>query len=162
VPFRCSVLPLKVGTRKNPAGQTNPKGAEIEGLNTRTKIIDTAHAAHLIESGVTAVSGYFDPVIAATAERLAHLRHENRDAPLLVLIATPENHILPVEARLQLVAGLEHVDYVAELKPELRPLIRLEDEHSQQLADLIRHVHSRQQAGKQASGESAGAASQAQ
>jgi hypothetical protein len=56
-------------------------------LDTRTKIVSSEEAARLAASGATVVSGYFDPMVASHAERLAQIKREG--APLLVLIATP-------------------------------------------------------------------------
>jgi bifunctional ADP-heptose synthase (sugar kinase/adenylyltransferase) len=92
-------------------------------MDTREKIIDTTQAGRLIADGAIVVSGYFDPLIASHAERLAQLKPVG--AKLLVLIASPENAILPAAARAELVAGLRAVDYVSELAEGLTPQIRL-------------------------------------
>lgn len=113
-------------------------------MDTRKKIISQAEAANLITSGATAVSGYFDPLMAAHAERLAELK--SADSKLLVLIATPPNAILPAAARAELVAGLRAVDYVAELAGDVIPHIRLEQEDAERYRALLHHVHSRQKA----------------
>ncbi len=63
---------------------------------------------------------------------------------LLVLIATPQDPILPARARAELVASLGVVDHVAEFPGGLRPQIRLEEEDSERLEKLIEHVHARQ------------------
>jgi len=88
------------------------------------------------------VSGYFDPLVASHAERLASLK---TGAKLLVLIATPDNAILPAAARAELVAGLRAVDYVAELTDGLAPQIHLEPEDAEGFSELLKHVHARQQ-----------------
>jgi bifunctional ADP-heptose synthase (sugar kinase/adenylyltransferase) len=113
-------------------------------LDTRTKIIDAAQAERIAQAGATVVSGYFDPMIAAHAERLAILKRPG--APLLVLIATPANPILPALARAQLLAGLAVVDYVCAAPAGLACEIHLEDEHTDLLTKLIDHVHARQRA----------------
>jgi len=113
-------------------------------LDTRTKIIDADHAARIAQAGATVVSGYFDPMIASHAERLAALKRPG--APLLVLIATPPDSILDARARAQLVAGLSVVDYVCDAPGGLAPEIALEEEHAGLLAQLIDHVHARQRA----------------
>ena len=113
-------------------------------MDTRTKIIDTAQAARIAQSGATVVSGYFDPMIASHAERLITLKQE--DTPLLVLVATPPDAILPALARAQLVAGLSVVDYVCESPDGVPAQIHLEDEHALLLTKLIDHVHARQRA----------------
>src|SRR5271165_2106609 len=93
-------------------------------MDTREKIIDDAQAANIAVDAIV-VSGYFDPLIAAHAERLASLK--TGDKKLLVLIATPPDAILPAAARAELVAGLRCVDYVAESR-SLTPSVRLEQE----------------------------------
>ena len=113
-------------------------------MDTRTKIIDADHAARIAQAGATVVSGYFDPMIARHAERLAALKRP--DAPLLVLIATPPNPILDARARAQLVAGLSVVDYVCDAPGGIAPEIALEEEHAGLLTELIDHVHARQRA----------------
>ena len=113
-------------------------------MDTRTKIIDAAHAASIAQSGATVVSGSFDPMIASHADRLATLKQAG--TPLLVLITTPPDAILPALARAQLVAGLSVVDYVCDTPNGLAPQIHLEDEHAELLTKLIHHVHARQRA----------------
>jgi len=65
---------------------------------------------------------------------------------MLVVIATPENAILPARARAELVASLAAVDYVTEACGGLTPQVRLEHEHETRLEALIEHVHARQRA----------------
>lgn len=112
-------------------------------MDTREKIIDAAQAVRIAASGATVVSGYFDPLVASHAERLAGLKCS---AKLLVLIASPDNAILPAAARAELVAGLRAVDYVAELAPGLSPQIHLEHEDAERFTALLNHVHARQKA----------------
>src|SRR5580700_4092196 len=111
-------------------------------MDTREKIINAAQAAQMAASGATVVSGYFDPLIAAHAERLAHLKRAGQK--LLVLIATPDNAILPAAARAELVAGLRAVDYVAEAADGLTSHIHLEEEDAGRFSALLQHVHARQ------------------
>jgi hypothetical protein len=113
-------------------------------VDTRTKIVCIAEARRLAHSGAMLVSGYFDPLIAAHAERLETLKRES--TALLVLIGTPQDAILPVRARAELVAALASVNYVAELDDSLTPHVRLELEDEQRLERLIEHVHARQHA----------------
>ncbi len=89
------------------------------------------------------VSGYFDPMLAWHAGSLAQLKREG--SPLLVLIADPEQSILPMRARAELVAALRVVDYVSE-SGDLTPHFSLEQEDSDRLANLIERVHARQNA----------------
>jgi bifunctional ADP-heptose synthase (sugar kinase/adenylyltransferase) len=112
-------------------------------MDTREKIIDAAQAASIAASGATVVSGYFDPLIASQAERLASLKTNGQK--LLVLIATPDNPILPAAARAELVAGLKAVDYVSERTPGLTPSINLEQEDTERFTALLKRVHARQQ-----------------
>lgn len=90
------------------------------------------------------VSGYFDPLLASHARRLAALKQDGK--PLLVLVATPGNPILPARARAELVASLGIVDHVAEFVPGIAPQLNLEAEDEVRLEKLIEHVHSRQSA----------------
>jgi hypothetical protein len=113
-------------------------------LDTRTKIIDTPKAESIANAGAIVVSGYFDPVTAGVAERLASLKDPG--SPLLVLIRTPANAILPSRARAELVAALAAVDYVCENGESIKPSVSLETEHSRQLTALTKHVHARQKA----------------
>lgn len=110
-------------------------------MDTRTKIVTAAEAARIAEQGATVVSGYFDPLLAAQAERLAGIEHNG--AGLLVAIADPGNPILPARARAELVAGLAAVDYVVEGTASLKIHLRLEDEHKAQSAELIERVQAR-------------------
>jgi bifunctional ADP-heptose synthase (sugar kinase/adenylyltransferase) len=115
-------------------------------VDTRTKIISNEEARGI--ANATIVSGFFDPITNAHAERLRGLKQAGQ--PLLVLIATPANSILPSEARAVLVAGLACVDHVtiigAVYPDDLTPHTQLETEDAERLEQLIRHVQARQQA----------------
>jgi hypothetical protein len=113
-------------------------------LDTRTKIIDAAQAAGIAQAGATVVSGWFDPMVASHAERLAALKEPGK--PLLILITTPPNPILDNRARAHLVAGLAVVDYVCDEPGGLTAQLSLDSEHSERLTQLIEHVHTRQRA----------------
>jgi bifunctional ADP-heptose synthase (sugar kinase/adenylyltransferase) len=113
-------------------------------LDTRRKIIDTAEARRQAAAGAQVVSGYFDPLTAAHARRLAELKREG--ARLLIAIAMPADVILPARARAELVAALAAVDYVTESVDGLDPAVRLEAEDEARRAALIRHVNARQSA----------------
>lgn len=82
-------------------------------------------------------------MVASHAERLAQIKRDG--APLLVLIASAEDSILPGRARAELVASLGVVDYVAE-NCAIPVQFRLEQEDRDWLARLIAHVHARQNA----------------
>jgi bifunctional ADP-heptose synthase (sugar kinase/adenylyltransferase) len=112
-------------------------------LDTREKIVDATQAASIAASGAIVLSGYFDPLLAEHAERLAALKPAG--AKLLVLIATPQNAILPAAARAVLVASLLAVDYVSELTEDLSPHVHLEEEDTERFTALLKHVHARQQ-----------------
>ena len=113
-------------------------------MDTRTKILDLAAARKIAEAGATVVSGYFDPLVSSHAKRLAELKVDG--AKMLVVIATPENAILPARARAELVASLASVDYVTEACDGLTPQVRLEQEHEVRFDALVEHVHARQRA----------------
>jgi hypothetical protein len=113
-------------------------------VDTRIKIVDVGQARLIAAQGATVVSGYFDPLVASHAERLAEVKRER--APLLVLIGTPDDAILPARARAELVAGLAVVDYVCETADGVAPHLSLEREHAERQAQLIEHVHARQRA----------------
>jgi hypothetical protein len=118
-------------------------------MDTRAKIVNAVEARLLATQGATVVSGYFDPLVASHAERLSELKDaelKRERVPLLVLIATPDDAILPARARAELVAGLAVVDYVCETADDVAPHMSLESEHTERLAQLIDHVHTRQQA----------------
>ncbi len=113
-------------------------------MDTRIKIVNAEEARAIAAQGAVVVSGYFDPLIASHAERLAGLKRPG--APVLVLIATGENEILPARARAELVASLAVVDYVCETAEGFPPHISLEQEHDEVRARLIQHVQARQRA----------------
>jgi len=117
-----------------------------ERMDTRTKIVPPAEAARLAAAGATVVSGYFDPLVAWHVDRLHELKQSG--GVLLVLIAQPENPILPARARAELVAGLRGVDYVCESRDGIAAGVQLEKEHTHGLQDLIERVHSRARAGQ--------------
>lgn len=60
-----------------------------------------------IPDGAYVVKGYFDPLLAADARRLAACPR-----PLAVIVADPPEPLLPLEARQLLVAALACVDVV--------------------------------------------------
>ena len=115
-------------------------------MDTRTKIISNDEARKIADAVI--VSGYFDPILHTHADRLKSLKKPGQ--PLLVLIATPANPILPARARAELVAGLACVDSVTEIgstyPDALTPRTQLETEDAARLEQLIQHVQSRQAA----------------
>jgi len=116
----------------------------LKNVDTRTKIISPQDAGRLAAQGATAVSGYFDPLTLAHAERLQSLKRPG--VALVVVISVPPDPILPSLARAQLVAGLACVDHVTEAPVPFTPQTRLEAEDALRLQQLIQRVQSRQQA----------------
>jgi bifunctional ADP-heptose synthase (sugar kinase/adenylyltransferase) len=110
-------------------------------MDTRVKIVTKVEAARLAAEGATLVSGYFDPLLASHARRLAALKGS---AKLIVAIEDPPRPILPARARAELVAGLRAVDFVVEGLDGLRADVRLEQEDLQRFEGLVAHVHERQ------------------
>lgn len=108
-----------------------------EGLDTRQKIVDRS----LVPPGdYLYVSGWFDPLIAAHAARLAELRL--RHTGLVVVITDPPHPILPARARAELVAALAAVDFVV-LSGEAS--LHLESEQAVLRDQLIAHTARRNQ-----------------
>lgn len=115
-------------------------------MDTRTKIVSAVEAMRMAEAGALVVSGYFDPLLAAHAERLRGLKREG--AALIVAISEPQDPILPARARAELLAGLAVVDRVVESAEGLKIDVHLEAEDAHRLDSLIEHVHARSLAGK--------------
>ena len=119
-------------------------------MNTRMKIVDAAACGG--NRPITAVTGYFDPLLAWHARELEAIR--GRAAALAVIVLPLASELLPQRARGHLVAALRMVDYVllannedldslfAELKPV--EIIRLEDDDLRRRGELIEHVRRRQ------------------
>lgn len=113
-------------------------------VDTRCKIIGAARAASLVEDArgagrdILLLTGYFDPLLAAHAERVSELRASGRDRLLMVLVRTPEEPLMPAEARAELVAALSGVDYVVvdeERSVELLHLLKPEEVIDDEAAD---------------------------
>jgi bifunctional ADP-heptose synthase (sugar kinase/adenylyltransferase) len=82
-----------------------------EKLDTREKIVALEVALARTRGASTAVvTGYFDPLLAAHARRLAHIR-AGRDR-LIVLLSDPPHPVLDAASRAQLLAALDVIDYV--------------------------------------------------
>jgi bifunctional ADP-heptose synthase (sugar kinase/adenylyltransferase) len=119
-------------------------------VDTRTKILSPAEAESLRARAarLKVVTGYFDPLLAAHARRLAELKQPGET--LLVVVTEPEHPLLAAAARAELAAALAVVDCVMlagadlpRLLETLRPdeLIREEaadERRKQELADLVR------------------------
>ena len=115
-------------------------------MDTRTKIITAEEAQRLKENGAFVVSGYFDPLTFAHAERLKNFKR--LCATVVVVISSAPDPILPSLARAQLAAGLECVDHVVEGPVPFTPNMRLEEEDEARLEQLILRVRARQQAAR--------------
>lgn len=76
-------------------------------MDTRDKIVPLDQ---VVAAPVLWVRGFFDPLLAEHARRLAALARPGQR--LAVLIADPPRPLLPAAARAELVAALESVDYV--------------------------------------------------
>ena len=126
-------------------------------MDTRTKIVSMEYAAAAARSGraagkpVTLVGGFFDPLLAAHARRLAEIAP--RGGALFVALQDPPLPVLPAQARAELVAALCMVDYVilpGPLAPGLADWIPAEAVFSEEAADqrrtqdFIQRVHDRQ------------------
>jgi hypothetical protein len=84
-------------------------------------------------------------MIVEHSERVRELKVSGK--PLLVLIASSPDEILPALARAHLVAGLAAVDYVCVAAPDAPQAgISIEKEDALRLQKLIEHVHARQRA----------------
>ena len=107
-------------------------------LDTRRKIVEALPDA----GGLVVVSGYFDPLLAAHARRLEQLAAQV--GPLVVAVLDPDNPLLPLRARAELVAALRCVKtVVAGSVPAATRVIRLEEEDEKRRRDLIGHVRRR-------------------
>ena len=124
-------------------------------MDTRAKIIERAAAERIAGDGarLTVVTGYFDPLIAAHAARLAEIAATA--AAVLVVVRTPEQPLLPARARAELVAALRAVNHVvieegdpawiAQLPSALLDGEEIAD--ARRTRDLVIRVHQRQAAG---------------
>jgi glycerol-3-phosphate cytidylyltransferase-like family protein len=124
-------------------------------LETRIKIVPASEGAARLRAASgedwVLVTGYFDPVLAEHAERLAALATEGKR--LAVLILDPPEPLLDTRSRAELVAALRTVDLVI-LPPETGveawldrlpggAVIREEDADLARRASLVAHVHAR-------------------
>lgn len=118
-------------------------------MDTRTKILPAGQAARI--PNAACVVGYFDPLLASHARRLAEIAHQGR--PVVVFIADPPAPLLEAAARAELVAGLGCVSAVAVLgdgpEPALSGLVVLDQRAAdlESRAWLIRRVRSRHSGG---------------
>ena len=118
-------------------------------MDTRTKIASSA-AVIPAAGRRKLVTGYFDPLTAAHAARLAELRGDADQ--LVVAVKDPPDPLLPARARAELVAALAAVDYVlipSDGGADGLPAEETIDEQAQDLARraaLSDHIMSRQNA----------------
>jgi bifunctional ADP-heptose synthase (sugar kinase/adenylyltransferase) len=119
-------------------------------VDTRGKILsEDAALAVARASGprLKVVSGFFDPLLADHARRLAEIA--GWDNTLMVLVTSPPDPILPARARAEMVAALAVVSYVVIggewLLARLagHEVIREEEADRRRTEELIRHVQSR-------------------
>lgn len=82
---------------------------------------------------VRVVSGTFDPLLAEHADELARFKQEGEE--LVVMVREPDAPLLSLRARMELVAALECVDWVA-------PAQELDDAYR---ARFLAHVIERQE-----------------
>ena len=83
-------------------------------MDTRAKIITTEQALARIEQGganLLIVTGYFDPILADHAARIAESARGG--AEVIAFVAEPSQPLLPLAARLEIVAALRGVSAVA-------------------------------------------------
>lgn len=126
-------------------------------MDTRNKLLTAGDALALLRrlgregKPPRLVVGYFDPLLAAHARRLAEAR--KGCTSLMVLVTDPPQPILPARARAELVAALSAVDYVVlpgdqplEVLFEGAGVLRAEAEDLELRGGLIQHVHERQSA----------------
>ena len=114
-------------------------------MDTRQKIVTPDQFSPA--AAATFVVGFFDPLLAEQAERLATL-----PAPIVVLLADPPDPLLSSRSRAELLAGLAAVTHVVmpleDGSPYLPAAADIVDERPADLIrrqDLIAHVHRRHQ-----------------
>jgi len=114
-------------------------------MDTRNKIVTAAEAA-AAHSG-SLVRGYFDPLAVAHVRRLEELTK-----PVTILLDSPEQPLLPVAARAELLAAVHAVKHVVIAEHGVPPEfagMHMIDERSgdeQRLRELMDHVLARQNA----------------
>jgi bifunctional ADP-heptose synthase (sugar kinase/adenylyltransferase) len=114
-------------------------------MDTRTKIVTPED----VPPGCTAVTGYFDVLLADHVRAL-----ESLPRPLVIAVLPRSGELLNQRARAELAAGLRMVDYVViaddsgaeTLLATLRPIrtVRMEEDDARRIRYLIDHVRDRQ------------------
>lgn len=116
-------------------------------MDSRTKIVNLDDAKALLAESVVVVTGYFDPLVSAHAERLASL-----GAPLLVLVGEGSEALLSLRARAELVAALRAVKAVVAVEGPLdgalatlgvTEAVREESADEVRRTELIEHIRRR-------------------
>jgi bifunctional ADP-heptose synthase (sugar kinase/adenylyltransferase) len=97
------------------------------------------------------VTGYFDPLLAGHAAALAEGRVSA--GGLLLLLRTPPDPLLPLRSRVELVAALRTVDWVAAIPGDTIPewvralpasrLVSFESDDEDRRSAFLRHIHER-------------------
>lgn len=101
--------------------------------------------------GRALVIGYFDPLMAGHARRLKQIRSKYQQ--LIVFIEDPEDAVLPLRARAEMVAALAAVDYVIDPFRQAFAIVHAhlvfdERERDSEIRDrLVERVHERNSAG---------------
>ena len=117
-------------------------------MDTRAKILTPPEAANL-PLPLRAVVGFFDPLLAAHVRRLNELA--SPETKLIAVILNPQQPLLDLRARAELVAALAIIDFVVPMEGDCDAFLRslptadiIHEETSDQLrtAHLIEHVHS--------------------
>jgi bifunctional ADP-heptose synthase (sugar kinase/adenylyltransferase) len=126
-------------------------------VDTRLKIVEPGAAAAAARerraagNRIALASGFFDPLLAAHAQRLEEIAQPGRT--LFVAVEDPPHPLLAARARAELIAGLRVVDYVvlaggssASLAGALAPdaVFTGRDADRRCTQTLIEHVHQRQ------------------
>ena len=122
-------------------------------MDTRSKILTLREAAAL-PGTILIVTGSFDILRTGHVRELSALRLHTPDAKLLAVVLPSPRAPLDQRARAEMVAALRMVDYVMAADHDdveslirlLKPaeVVRLEAAHARLAAQLIEHVHRRQ------------------
>jgi bifunctional ADP-heptose synthase (sugar kinase/adenylyltransferase) len=87
-------------------------------MDTRRKIlsgeaaIQIARQARVESRKLTVVTGYFDVLQAAQIRHLTEVRKGAGDGILIIVLLPRTESLLPLQARAELLAGLNMIDYV--------------------------------------------------
>jgi hypothetical protein len=115
-------------------------------VDTREKIVARDRLPALLAAGEwTTIAGYFDPMTAGQAKRIAASREPGRK--LLVVVLENEEALLPASARAALVAGLRAVDAVVIAPAGEWPLADADAERAR-TAEFVRFILDRQGAAR--------------